>query len=336
MDLSRRAVLTSGAALAAAGALPAAAAVAPVAEIALVMNSADASVSVIDMATRREIRREPVLREPHHWTLSPDGRTLLVGDAAGNALFSFDPATGAPLGHQVCADPYQLWISPRGSVLVVAALRLDHIDIYDAAGRTLKKRIAARSMPSHIAFSPDEAMVFVTLQRSGAVMAIDLARLAPVWTQPSGPTPAGIVWHDGRLLVACMGSDHVAEMDPADGRVLRRIVTGKGTHIIAPAPDGDTIYVGNRVGGTLTALDAATLKPRQSFTLSGGPDCIAFAPDGKLWITRRFTTTVAVLDPASGSVEPITVGRSPHGIFLSSVLPAARRDPAAALGTASV
>lgn len=334
MTVSRRAVMLSGIGLAAAKVRPARAAEQP--PIALVINSADASISVIDMHTRQELRREPVLREPHHWTLSPDGAHLLIGDAGGNALFTLDPATGSVLGHQMCSDPYQLWISPKGRFLVVAALRLDHVDIYDASGRTLLKRIAAASMPSHIAFAPDESMVFVTLQRTGKVMAIDLGRMVPAWVEKSGPTPAGVVWHKDRLLVAVMGSDHVAEMDAASGRILRRIATGPGTHIIAPAPDGKLIYVGNRVGGTLTALDAATLKPVQTYTLTGGPDCIAFAPDGMLWITRRFATSVAVLDPASGKYDLIQTGRSPHGIFLSTILPDARRDPIAALGTASV
>ena len=47
------------------------------------------------MATRKELRRIPVLREPHHWALSPDGKSLLIGDTGGNELLFLDPATGA-------------------------------------------------------------------------------------------------------------------------------------------------------------------------------------------------------------------------------------------------
>ena len=67
----------------------------------------------------------------------------------------------------------------------------------------------------------------------------------------------------------------------------------------------------------MTVLDAATLAPVRSYRLPGGPDDIAFAPDGKLWFTLRFVNKVAVLDPASGAHENIDVGRSPHGIFLN-------------------
>ena len=61
----------------------------------------------------------------------------------------------------------------------------------------------------------------------------------------------------------------------------------------------------NRVAGTTVALDAATLAPVRSYSIPGGPDDIAFAPDGKLWITRRLAEKVAVLDPATGEYETI-------------------------------
>ena len=74
--------------------LPAAATARP---LAFVINSSEASVSLIDMDTHAEIKRIPVLREPHHMALSPDGASLLVGDTAGNAVFMLDPNTGEVL-----------------------------------------------------------------------------------------------------------------------------------------------------------------------------------------------------------------------------------------------
>jgi streptogramin lyase len=66
------------------------------------------------------------------------------------------------------------------------------------------------------------------------------------------------------------------------------------------------------------ALDAATLRAVRTYKLPGGPDDIAFAPDGRLWFTLRFINKVAVLDPATGDYQTIEVGRSPHGIFLNA------------------
>jgi streptogramin lyase len=76
--------------------------------------------------------------------------------------------------------------------------------------------------------------------------------------------------------------------------------------------------VNARVDGTTTALDARTLETKRVYAIPGGPDCIDFAPDGRLWITQRWAAKVAVLDPASGKYDEIEVGRSPHGVFLNA------------------
>lgn len=284
----------------------------------IVMNSNDATLSVIDLATRAELRRIPVLREPHHVMLTPDGRDLLVGDTGGNVLFDLDPASFAVRRQIPVADPYQIGFSPDGKYLVVNGIARNQVDVYEAGSYRLVKRFPLTSMPSHMAFLPDSSVVFVSLQGTGHLAAIDLRGMRVIWDVPVGNAPAGVMVQNGRVLVANMGADDVAVVDPASGRVERRIVTGKGAHQLFLSPDGKLIYVNNRVAGSTVALDAASLAPVRTYKLPGGPDDIAFAPDGKLWLTLRFANKVAVLDPVSGAVQSIAVGRSPHGIFLNS------------------
>lgn len=322
MTVSRRrllaASLPAGLGLAAPAAWFVPAALAAPGGTAFVMNSASASISLIDMASRREIRRLPVLRQPHHWALTPDARTLLVGDAAGNALFFLDPASGRMLGHRRFPDPYQIWFSPNGRFLVTAALRLNRIYIYEPGTFRLLKRFDVASMPSHIAFAPDSSMVYLSLQGTDRLAAIDLTALVLRWLAPIGPAPAGVMWHRGRLLVGDMGADYVAVADPVGGRVLARIPTGRGAHALFLDPAGRTIYVGNRIAGTVTAINAADLRPIRRYPVPGGPDCMGFAPDGHIWMTLRWAEHVAILDPLSGRYDTILVGRSPHGLFLNN------------------
>ncbi len=285
--------------------------------LAFVINSGGASISVIDMQTEKELRRIPVLREPHHLVLSPDGKSLLVGDTVGNEMLFLDPATGAIQRRMPCADPYQLGFSPNGRFLVVNGLARNQVDVYDAADMKLLKRFPIASMPSHLAYSPDSARVYVTLQGTNRLVAIDLQHMAIAWDKPVGKTPAGVLWLNGKLLVADMGTDYLAEVDPADGRVLRHIVTGKGAHNLFLSPDRKILWVNNRVGGTTVALDSATLTPIRSYAIPGGPDDMEFAPDGTIWITRRWAEKVAVLNPKTGEYRTIDVGRSPHGIWLN-------------------
>lgn len=286
--------------------------------LAFVVNSAGASVSLVDMTREKEIRRIPVLREPHHLALSPDGKELLIGDTVGNEVLFLDPGTGEVKRRVPVADPYQLGFSPNGKWLTVNGLARNQVDVYDAASMKLAKRFPLASMPSHLAYAPDSSMVYVSLQGTNRLAAIDLTRMEVVWDVPVGRTPAGVMWHGGKILVADMGSNDVAVVDPVDGHVERRIAVGRGAHQLFLSPDGRLIYVNARVDGTTTALDANTLEVRRVYSIPGGPDCIDFAPDGKLWITRRWAEKVAVLDPATGKYDTVDVGRSPHGIFLNA------------------
>ena len=285
--------------------------------IAIVVNSGDATLSLLDMAGN-ELRRVPVLREPHHLMLSPDRSELLVGDAGGNEMLFLDPRTGAVRRRMPIADPYQLGFSPDAKWMVVTGLARNQVDVYDAVSMTLMHRFPARSMPSHLAFSPDSSIVYVTLQGVNQLAAYDLKRQTVLWTAEVGQTPAGVIWLNGRLLVANMGADYFAVVDPADGRVERRVRTGRGSHQLFLSPDKQTLWVNNRVDGTTVALDPKTFDIRRTYRVPGGPDCIDFAPDGTLWITQRFIQKVGVLDPVSGALRSFAVGRSPHGVFLTA------------------
>ena len=250
--------------------------------MAFVINSAEASVNVIDVETRKELRRIPVYREPHHMALTPDGRSLLIGDTSGNTLFSLDPTTGETQRTLTMADPYQLTFSPDTKWLTVAGLARNQIDIYDAATTKLAFRIPARTMPSHINYSPDSSVVYVSLQGSNSLIAIATATDKIVWNVKVGQVPACVLWHDGRQLVGIMGDNYVAVVNPVDGRVERKVITGRGAHILFVPPDGEVLYVSNRVDGTIAILDATSLAVQRTIAVPGGPDDMDFAPDGKV------------------------------------------------------
>jgi DNA-binding beta-propeller fold protein YncE len=273
------------------------------------------------MKARRVVRTLPMLREPSHWALTPDRARLLVCDAGGNALFAFDPRTGRELGHQIMPDPYQIGFTPDGRLFVTNALRLNFVEIYAADEMRLLKRLKLGGMPSLLDFTPDSRWSFNSMQQSGTLVSIDLASLAPRWTAKLGSTPAGVLWHDNKVLCCVMGARHVAVVEPLTGKVERMVETGEGPHNLFLSPDRSTLYVSNRVGGSLAALDAKTLQLRRTYPMhASGPDDLGIAPDGKLWVALRFHSAVAVLDPQSGAYETIPVGRSPHGIFLNTAL----------------
>jgi YVTN family beta-propeller protein len=314
------------------------------ADLVYVLNSGEASISVLDAGTRQEVRRIPTLREPHHLVLSPDRRQLVVGDSAGNELMFLEPETAEVLRRERVSNPYHLDFSPDGRWLVVASLRRDQVDLYEAPAEGQPPRLVHRlrlpDKPSHLAFSPDGRAVYVTLQGSGAVAAIALGTGEVLWRAPVGPEPAGILWHEvpglgGRLIVGIMGADHFAVLNPETRAVERTIFVGRGAHTVTAAPDGRTLWATSRVDSRLTAIDPATLTMRQVHDIPGGPDCLAFAPDGRVWMTLRWVGRVAALDPATGAVETVRVGRSPHGIFVQPRRAGTAPGPTASAGAAA-
>lgn len=286
---------------------------------AIVLNSDDDSLSVIDSGTYRETARVYLGRSPHHLILTPDGRTLIIAMSGSNELVMIDRVTGTEKQRMAASDPYQIGFSPDGKWFVAASLRLDRIDIYNAQTYEVVRHLPAASMPSHIAFSRDSSTAFVTLQGTSSLIAIDLASGRELWTVPTGPQPAGIITRPGgTLLVGVMGADYIAEFDPHDGALIRRIKTGYGAHNFLAAPDGKTLYVSNRVAGTISVLDAETLAVTATIVAPGGPDDMALSPDGReLWVTGRWRAAVNVIGLASGTLKTtVPVGRSPHGIFV--------------------
>ncbi len=291
------------------------------AESVIVLNSEDASYSIVSRSGRSEIGRLPLGREPHHYAVTPDGKEMLIASTVTNELVALDTTTGEKKRViRDIVDPYQLGFSPDGKWFVTTAYRLDHVDIYKADGFKLASRIFIDGMPSHMAFDSESKTVFVTLQQSNRVVAFDLATQMIKWNVEVGKATAGILMLPGdkRMLVALTGEDSIVEMDPKDGAVKSRLQTGKGAHNFWPRGDGRHWFLSNRIENTVSLIDTQEMKVVQTIRVWGGPDDMEITADGKeLWVTQRFLRKVAIVDLATLKVvASVPVGKSPHGLFI--------------------
>lgn len=287
----------------------------------LVLNSEEASYSILSRTGRIERARLPVGREPHHLIATPDGKEVLVASTATNELLVLDANTGEKRRVvRDIIDPYHLGFSPDAKWFVTVAYRLDHVDIFHADGFKLAGRIFIDGLPSHMAFDGESKTVYITLQQSGRLAAFDLATQTLKWNVPVGNTPAGVIMlpDNKRLLVALTGEDGLVSVDPKDGSVTGRLQTGKGAHNFWPKGDGCHWFLSNRVEGTVSLVDTQEMKVVGTIKVAGGPDCMAISADGKeLWVTQRFLRRVAVVDlDQLKVVASIPVGKSPHGVFM--------------------
>nr|WP_088284136.1 YncE family protein [Ideonella sp. A 288] len=292
------------------------------------LNSLDATVSVIDPVSFTERKRIPTGKEPHHLYLSPDEKSLIVANALGNSLTFIDPIT-AEVQRVVpdILDPYHLRFSPDMKWFVTAANRLNHVDLYrwqpQVADAPLKlvKRISAPKTPSHLSIDSKSTVVYASLQDSDQLMAIDLATQSPRWTIGVGKMPADLYLSpdDKRLFIGLTGDRFVEVYDVTlpTPKLLQRIPTGEGAHAFRSRGDGKHLFVSNRVANTVSMIDIHSMTVVAELPGPGGPDCMDLMADGKtLLLSSRWARKLSFIDIDSRKVvRQIPVGRSPHGVW---------------------
>ena len=112
--------------------------------------------------------------------------------------------------------------------------------------------------------------------------------------------PAGSV-----LLIGNKGEDSVSFVDLASGQELGRSATGKMPHEIAVSPDGKQAAVVAYGDRTVDLFDIASRARLKTVDLSPneGPHGIAWLKDGRLVITTERSKSLAIVDPAGGTVS---------------------------------
>ncbi len=293
-----------------------------------VLNSLDATISVIDPVSSTEVRRIPTGKEPHHLYLTPDEKSLIVANALGNSLTFVDPVSG-DVQRTITGilDPYHLRFSPDMKWFVTAGNRLNHVDLYrwqpEVAAEPMKlvKRIPAPRTPSHLAIDSRSTVVYASLQDSDQLLAVDLSTQAERWKIPVGKMPADVYLSpdDRRLFVALTGDRVVEVYDVAvsPARLLSRIATGEGAHAFRARGDGRHLFVSNRVANTISQIDIDRMVVVSELPGPGGPDCMDMLADGRtLLVSSRWARRLTFVDIETRQVtRQVGVGRSPHGVW---------------------
>ena len=232
-----------------------------------VLNSLDANVSVIDPIAWKVTKRIPTGKEPHHLYMTPDEKSVIVANAAGDSLTFIDPKTAQVqrvVRHTL--DPYQLRFSPDMKWFVTLGNRLNHIDIYRWNGQDLDlaKRIPSSKTPSHVWINTKSTVAYATMQDSDELVAVDLSTQTLKWRIKTGPMPADVFGtpDDKHVMLGMTGGSHVEVYDVSGsvGKLVKTIPTGEGAHAFRALGDGRHVLVSNRVANTIHKIDYTTMQ----------------------------------------------------------------------------
>ena len=138
-------------------------------------NEEDATVSVIDLPTRRLLEKIKTPRPLAGIAITSDGRTVIAVDDAQPTLFLIDTEAGRVREQLVLKDvpkPAQIArYAPDNSLLAVTSLNSDTVSLIDQSFRE-QTAIKVGSQPMDMAFRDDE--LFVACQGDGSVHIIDI------------------------------------------------------------------------------------------------------------------------------------------------------------------
>lgn len=281
-----------------------------------VPNEGSNSVTVIDARSYRVVGRITVGHSPQHVTPSWDLRTLYVNDSG---LTAIDPRTATAGGHVKVAMPYNLYFTPDGSKAIVVAEELRRLDFFD---RTTWARLGSLTVPcngiDHLDFSATGDELIASCEFSGVLVKVDTRAMTLVSRLATGGLPIDVKLAPAGdvFFVTDQQRDGVAVIDPVAMRQIGFIRTGKGAHGLSFSRDTRSLYVSNRLAGTISVIDVATRTVRANWVVGGSPDMLTLSADGsEIWTGNRFANTVIVIDTATGTVtHTIAVEQRPHGL----------------------
>lgn len=316
----------------------------------VVLNKAEATASLIDLATGKVVATLPTGVGPHEVAISPDGKRALVADygaqVPGSSLTLIDlvaPKVEKTIALGEYRRPHGIQFLADGKRALVTVEVNQALIVVDVEKGVVTAAMSTNANLSHmVAATPDGSRAFVANIGSGSISVIDVATGKLVKVVPTGAGAEGIdVSPDGqRVWVTNRAADTVSVVDAGTLEVVATLPSAQFPIRAKATPDGKHVLVSNAKSGDVTVFDAVAMKEvrrvamkasatdtngklfSDQFGASPVPIGILIEPDGsRAYVAMASADAIAVIDLAKWEVVgALTAGREPDGLGFSKVV----------------
>ena len=156
------------------------------------------SVSVIDpRGPFPKITQIKAHKSPEGIALSPDGKSLWVGNNKSNDIVVIDTTANEIVQTIPCGNsgvPIRLAFAPDGKHVLASDAKNGDVIVFDPETFKEAGRVHVGEVPVGITVSTDSQRAFVATTGDGHVSCLDLAKLAVTSSLEIGEQPDGVAW----------------------------------------------------------------------------------------------------------------------------------------------
>jgi YVTN family beta-propeller protein len=291
----------------------------------LVLNKDEASLAIVDPATKKVVGRVATGEGPHEIAVSADGRIGFVSNygskTPGSSLSVIDLVAQKEL-HRVdlgvLRRPHGLYVA--GGKLYFTAEVSKLIGRYDPDKNQVDWLLGTGQNTTHMVMvTPDLSKILTANIGSNSVSLFESAPNGN-WNQfviPVGRGPEGLDFsHDGKeLWVANSQDGTVSVIDIAARKVTATIdVQTKRSNRLKFTPEGDRVLISDLAGGEVLVLDVASRQVLKHIAVGTSPEGILM--DGsRAFVAVTGENAIVVLDlKLYDAQERFATGKGPDGM----------------------
>jgi len=255
------------------------------------------SVSVIDLATQKEVKRVDLgsHRRPHGIVVN-GGKVYFTTEINAPDTAPRGPDAPPPIGAVNCYDPvsqqlvswstgesgtHMLVVTKDGSVIFTSNIRSNSVSAMQRGGKQEPQTttIAVGKGPEAIDISPDGREVWVGHSQDGGISIIDASSKKVIQTLAIGTKRSNrlkFTLDGSKVFVSDLDAGEVVVLDAKSRKEIKRIKTGGHPEGILMAPGG-RVFVALSDQGVIATIDVKTLEVTSK--MESGPDA-----DGMAWV----------------------------------------------------